>query len=87
MMTRVLLAGVVGLFLVTGSASALSDADTGIQWIQAPTSQKIQVANILSRTLGGDPGTYVSCLNKIFADPEKAKTSIRDAAEQCKDQK
>lgn len=45
-----------------------------------------QVANILSRELGGDPWKYVQCLDKIFTDPANAKLTIRDAAEQCKAQ-
>ena len=77
---------IVGLVLVAGLAWALSDADSGGQWVQAPSPQKIQVANILSRELGGDPWKYVQCLDKIFADPAKANTMIRDAAQQCKAQ-
>jgi hypothetical protein len=77
---------IVGLVLLAGPAWALSDADTGGQWVQAPSPQKIQVANILSRELGGDPWKYVQCLDKIFTDPANAKTSIRDAAQQCKAQ-
>jgi hypothetical protein len=77
---------IVGLVLVAGPAWALSDADTGGQWVQAPSPQKIQVANILSRELGGDPWKYLQCLDKIFADPANANLAIRDAAQQCKAQ-
>jgi hypothetical protein len=77
---------IVGLVLLAGPAWALSDADSGGQWVQAPSPQKIQVANILSRELGGDPWKYVQCLDKIFADPANAKLAIRDAAQQCKTQ-
>ena len=76
----------VGLVLLAGLAWALSDADSGALWVQARSPQKIQVANILSRELGGDPWKYVQCLDKIFTDPANAKVTIRDAAEQCKAQ-
>jgi hypothetical protein len=52
--------------------------------VQAPSKQKTQVANILSRQLGGDPWKYVQCLDKTFADPTKASVTIRDAAKECK---
>ena len=86
MARRVLGALVVGLVLAASLAWALSDADTGGQWIQAPTPQKIQVANIVSRELGGDPMMYVQCLDKTFSDPKNASMSIREAAQQCKAQ-
>lgn len=76
----------VALVLLAGPAWALSDADSGALWVQARSPQKIQVANILSRELGGDPWKYVQCLDKIFTDPANAKMTIRDAAEQCKAQ-
>jgi len=76
----------VGLVLLAGLAWALSDADSGALWVQARSPQKIQVANILSRELGGDPWKYVQCLDKIFTDPANTKLTIRDAAEQCKTQ-
>jgi hypothetical protein len=72
------------MILAVGPAWALSDADTGALWVQAPSKQKTQVANVLSRELGGDPWTYVQCLDKIFADPAKANVSIRDAAKECR---
>lgn len=78
---------IIGLILVAGLAWALGDADTGALWVQASSKQKIEVANILSRELGGDPGKYVQCLDKIFADPTNAKMTIRDAAQQCKAQR
>ncbi|MFI5338722.1 MAG: hypothetical protein ACHQ7N_02650 [Candidatus Methylomirabilales bacterium] len=86
MARRVLGALVVGLALAAGPAWALSDADTGTQWVQASSRQKIEVANILSRGLGGDPGKYVQCLDKAFADPKNAGMTIREAAQQCKSQ-
>ena len=86
MARRVFGALIVWSILTAGLAWALSDADTGGQWVQAPSPQKIQVANILSRDLGGDPGKYVQCLNKVFADPMNANMSIREAAQQCKNQ-
>ena len=55
MAKRTVVTVIVGLFLMAGPAWALSDADNGGQWVQAPTRQKIQVADILSRDLGGDP--------------------------------
>jgi hypothetical protein len=76
--------------LVSGiarSAWALSDADPGAVWIQAPFQQKVQVTNILSRGLGVEPGTLQQCLDKVFADPANASKAIRDAAQECKSQK
>ena len=77
---------IVSLALAAAPAWALSDADTGVQWVQASSRQKIEVANILSRGLGGDPGKYVQCLDKAFADPKNAGMTIREAAQQCKSQ-
>ncbi len=88
MLKRAFLGGILGILLLgSAPAWALSDADTGVQWNQAPSSQKIQVANILSRVLGGDPAKYVSCLNAFFMDAKNAALQIRTAAEQCKEQK
>jgi len=72
--------------LAAGLAWALSDADNGGQWMQASTQQKIQVANIVSRELGGEPMKYLQCLDKIFAQPKTGTMSIREAAKQCKSQ-
>ena len=87
MVTRVLMTGIVWLILAAGPAWALSDGDNGGQWVQAPTRQKLQVANVLSRELGSDPGKVIECLDKIFADPKNGTLSIRDAAQQCRNQK
>jgi hypothetical protein len=73
----------LGLALAAGPAWALSDADTGGQWLQAPMPQKIAVANILSRQFGGDPMAYVQCLDQTFAGGANASMTIRDAAQQC----
>jgi hypothetical protein len=81
---RVFGALIVGLILTAGVAWALSEADTGTLWAQAPSNQKIQVANLLSRELGGDPWKYVQCLDAIFGDAANAKLTIREAAGQCK---
>ena len=86
MARRVVGALIVSLVLAAALAWALSDADNGGQWIQAPSRQKIEVANILSRELGGDPSKYLQCLDKVFADPKNANLSIRQAAQQCKAQ-
>lgn len=86
MAQRVFVAVIAGLILTAGLAWALSDADTGARWVQGSSQQKIQVANILSRELGGDPWKYVQCLDKTFADPAKATMTIRDAAKECKAQ-
>lgn len=83
---RVFGALIVSLVLTAGLAWALVDADTGALWVQASSPQKIQVASILSRELGGDPMKYVQCLDKIFADPKNANMTIREAAQQCKAQ-
>ena len=71
---------------VAGPVWALSDADSGGEWIQAPTRQQIQVVNILSRTLGVDPAKLQQCLDKTFADPVNAGKAIRVAAQECKAQ-
>ena len=68
-------------------AWALSDADTGGVWIQAPFNQRIQVTNILARDLGLDPAKLQQCLDKVFADPTNTGKTIREAAQQCKEQK
>ncbi len=67
-------------------AWALSDGDIGSVWIQAPFNQKIQVTNILSRGLGLDPAKLQQCLDKVFANPDNAGKTIREAAQQCKEQ-
>ena len=66
---------------------ALSDGDTGGIWIQAPVNQRVQVTNILSRDLGIDPAKLQQCLDKVFADPANTGTTIRQAAQQCTEQK
>jgi len=68
-------------------AWALSDGDTGGVWIQAPVNQRVQVTNILSRDLGIDPAKLQQCLDKVVADPANTGTTIRQAAQQCKEQK
>ena len=83
---RVIGALIVSLVLTAGPAWALVDADIGALWVQASSPQKIQVANILSRELGGDPLKYLQCLDKTFSDPKNASMSIREAAQQCKAQ-
>jgi hypothetical protein len=72
------------LALAAGTAWALSDADTGALWVQAPSSQKIQVANILSRDLKMDPRALQSCLDRILQEPANAAMTIREAAQLCK---
>jgi len=87
-MTRILLGALAVAFIaVAGPVWALSDADSGGEWIQAPTRQQIQVVNILSRELGVDPAKLQQCLDKTFADPANTGKTIRDAAQQCKKQK
>lgn len=85
MAIRVVCVLVAGLTMAAGPAWALSDADTGAVWVQAPFRQKIQVANILSRGLGIDPGKLQQCLDKTFADPANAGRTIRAAAQECKE--
>lgn len=82
------LVGIVAASLVTmaGAAWALSGAEPGSVWIQAPLNQRIQVTNVLSRELGVDPVKLQQCLDKTFADPAHAGTSIRSAAQACKEQ-
>ena len=86
-MRRWLLRGlIVCLTLAVGPAWALSDGDLGSVWIQAPMQQRVQVANILSRDLGVDPGKLQQCLDKTFADPANEGKTIREAAQDCKTQ-
>jgi len=86
MAVRLVGALIAGLVAMAGPAWALSDADGGGEWVQAPFQQKIQVTNILSRELGMDPARLQECLGKTFADPANAGKTIRDAAQQCKEQ-
>ena len=74
----------LGLVLAAGSAWALVEADTGTEWNQAPTPQKIRLANILSRQLGGDPLAYVKCLDETFTGGANGTMTIQDAAQQCR---
>ena len=74
----------LGLALAAGPAWALSEADTGVEWQQAPTPQRIRLANILSRQLGGDPYAYVKCLDEMFAPgAPNLNITVKDAAQQC----
>ena len=84
-MVRGLFGGLIAwLILAAGPAWALSDGDVGRIWTQAPTRQKIQVVNILSRELGLDPEELQQCLDKTFADPANEGKTIRNAARECK---
>ena len=84
-MVRGLFGGLIAwLILAAGPAWALSDEDAGSNWIQAPTNQKIQLVNILSRELKFDPGKLQQCLDKTFADPANEGKTILDAAQECK---
>ena len=74
----------LGVVLAAGPAWALSEADTGTEWMQAPTRQRIQVANVLSRQLGGDPLAYVKCLDETFAGGANATMTIQAAAQECR---
>lgn len=85
MRTRTICELALGLVLAAGPAWALTEADTGKEWVQSPTPQKIRLANILSRGLGGDPQAYVGCLDKTFADPANGGMAIREAAQQCRE--
>jgi hypothetical protein len=76
----------VWLFAMAWPAWALSDGDTGGVWIQSTFNQKIQVTNILSRDLGVDPAMLQQCIDKVFADPNNTGKTIREAAQQCKEQ-
>lgn len=82
-----ILGGVVlGLALAAGPAWALSEADTGAEWVQAPSPQKVAVSNILSRQIGGDPWKLMQCLDQMFAGGANASMTIRQAAQQCRAQ-
>jgi len=63
----------------------LPEADTGAEWLQAGNQQKMAVANILTRELGGDPYALRTCLDQMFTPGSPNLTMpIRDAAQQCK---
>ena len=70
--------------LVAGPTWALTDADSGREWMGAPSPQKVRLANLLSRELSGDPLAYVKCLDEVFANPNNQAMTIREAAMQCK---
>ncbi len=75
----------LGLFLAAGPAWALTEADTGTDWLQAGNQQKMALANILSREMGGDPYAIRNCLDQMFTPGSPNLTlSIRDAAQQFK---
>jgi hypothetical protein len=80
--------GALGLVVVlaTGLAWALSTGDSGALWVQASSTQKNAVVNILSRELSVDPGKLQACLVKLFSEADNAKLSIQDAAKKCKDE-
>ena len=87
-MIRFLLCVLTGTLIVAaGPAWALSGADIGSVWTQAPLKQRIQVTNILSRDLGVDPASLQQCLDKTFSEPANTGKTIREAAQQCKEQK
>ncbi len=84
-MRRSMIGGLAfGLLLAAGPAWALTEADSGTEWVQAPTPQKIRLANILSRQLGGDPLAYVKCLDDIFGGGANATMTIQAAAQECR---
>jgi hypothetical protein len=75
----------MGLALGAGPAWALSEADRGAEWLQAPSPQKVRLANILSREIGGNPEALHRCLDEIFTPGSpNLSLSIREAAQQCK---
>jgi hypothetical protein len=75
---------IAGLALWGAEAWAIVAADVGGVWVQAQWKDKIQLTNILSRELGGDPGMYLNCLEKTFQDPANATKTIMEAAKECK---
>ena len=81
---RVLGALVVGVALLAGEAWAIVGADTGGLWVQATTKDKIELTNIISFELGGDPQMYQNCLDKMFQDPANLNKTIIEVAKECK---
>jgi len=76
---------VLGFALTGTPAWALTDADSGAEWLQATVNQKIAVTNILSRELGGDPRDYQTCLDQIFTPGSpNLRMTIRNAVQLCK---
>ena len=76
---------VLGSALVGSPAWALTDADTGAEWLQATVNQKIAVTNILSRELGGDPRDLQTCLDQFFTPgSSNLAMTIRIAAQLCR---
>jgi len=81
---RVLGALVVGVALLAGEAWAIVGADTGGLWVQATTKDKIELTNIISFELGGDPQMYQNCLDKMFQDSANLNKTIIEVAKECK---
>ncbi len=81
---RVLGGLIVGLALLAGEAWAIVGADTGGVWVQASTKDKIQLTNIISRELGGNPEMYQNCLDKMFQDPANLNKTIIEVAKECR---
>ena len=87
MVVRLVILLIGGLLAFAGPAWALSEADTGGSWIQAPFQQKIQVTNVLSRVLGMNPEKLQQCLEKKFADPANSDKTILSVGQECKEEK
>ena len=74
----------IALALAAGSAWALVGADTGAEWVQAGNRDKISLANILSREVGGDPWALYQCLDKLFgAAGANRQMTIQEGARLC----
>lgn len=75
----------LGMALAAGPAWALVGADTGAEWIQANSREKLGLANILSREVGGDPWVLYQCLDKLFGpDSPSLKMTIQEGARRCR---
>ncbi len=66
------------------TADAIVAADTGGVWVQAPLKNRIELTNILSRDLGGDPTMYLHCVDQTFRNPAAANETILAAAKACR---
>jgi hypothetical protein len=79
------LALALGIASAAGPAWALVGADTGAEWIQATSQQKVGVANILSREVGGDPWALYQCLDKLFTpNSPEVRLTILEGAKKCR---
>ncbi len=79
-----LLCGVLMALAFFSPAGAMVGANTGGVWVQAPWKNKIELTNILSFKLGGNPAMYLKCLDQTFHNPAARHETIIAAAKACR---